>query len=160
MKLYEITDQFYELLGNEDLTEEEYNELGNKLALALKDKSTDIVGFYLNETSTLEAIDTQIKRLQAMKKAKENNLKRFKDYVKSNMEKLNLPKIQTELGTINIVKSKATVEISNEDKIPAKYKTIKQEISIDKNAIAKDIKDGKEVKGATLIEDNTYLKIS
>lgn len=163
LSLYNITNKFVELMDKAqdgELTEKEYNELGNELALELKNKSTSIVGYLQNENAFIEAIDTQIKRLQDMKKSKQNKVDKFKQYVKENMERLELPKVETELGTISIQKSpKASVEILDEEKIPNKYKKIVQETKIDKTAIAKDTKEsGKAVPGTKVVV-GTYLRI-
>lgn len=159
MKLYEITNGFMDLLHNEELTEEEANHIGEELAIALRDKSSDIIGFYLNEKADIEAIDTEIKRLQEMKKRKVNNLERFKEYVKSNMEQLNLQKIETELGKITLAKNPISVEIIDEDKIPEQYKTAEITYKIDKKAIANDYKEGKVIEGVNVHDDNTSLRI-
>lgn len=159
MKLYEITNGFMDLLHNEELTEEEANHIGEELAIALRDKSSDIIGFYLNEKADIEAIDTEIKRLQEMKKRKVNNLERFKEYVKSNMEQLNLQKIETELGKITLAKNPLSVEIIDEDKIPEQYKTAEITYKIDKKAIASDYKEGKVIEGVNIHDDNTSLRI-
>ena len=159
MKLYEITNGFMNLLHNEELTEEEANHIGEELAIALREKSSDIIGFYLNEKADIEAIDTEIKRLQEMKKRKVNNLERFKEYVKSNMEQLNLQKIETELGKITLAKNPLSVEIIDEDKIPEQYKTAEITYKIDKKAIANDYKEGKVIEGVNIHDDNTSLRI-
>lgn len=158
MKLYEITNGFMELLNNEEITEEEANHIGEELAIALREKSSDIIGFYLNEKADLEAIDTEIKRLQEMKKSKVNNLERFKEYVKQNMEQLNLQKIETELGKITLAKNPISVEIIDEDKIPEQYKTAEITYKIDKKAIANDYKEGKVIEGVNIHDDNTSLR--
>lgn len=160
MKLYEITNEFLELFNNEEVTEDEANKIGENLAIALRNKSTDIVGYYLNENSDIEQIDNQIKRLQEMKKAKQNRLDKFKEYVKTNMEKLDLKNIETELGKITIAKSPISVEITDKDKVPAKYKSIVQDIKIDKTAIANDFKDtGELIDGVIIHTENTNLRI-
>ena len=79
--LYKITDKFIGLMNRAEageLTEEEYNQLGEELAIELQNKGTNIVGYALNEESLIDAIDIQIKRLQEFKKLKQNNLDRSK----------------------------------------------------------------------------------
>ncbi len=163
LSLYNITNKFVELMDkvqDGELTEEEYNELGNELALELQNKSTSIVGYFQNENAFIDAIDTQIKRLQDIKKSKQNKIEKFKKYVKENMERLDLPKVETELGTISIQKSpKASVEILDEEEIPNKYKKIVQETKIDKTAIAKDTKESGKVVPGTKVVVGTYLRI-
>lgn len=159
MKLYEITNEFLDLMNDDEITEEEANKIGENLAIALQNKSTDIVGYYLNEKSDIEAIDTEIKRLQEMKKNKTNRLDRFKEYVKTNMERLDLKNIDTEYGKISIAKNPVSVEIIDEDKIPNEYKISEVVVKVDKKAIADDFKAGKTIEGVKIHTDNTSLRI-
>ena len=83
LSLYNITNKFVDLMNKAEegeLTENEYNEIGQELALELKNKSANIVGYIQNQNAFIEAIDMQIKRLQDMKKAKQNNIENFKKW--------------------------------------------------------------------------------
>jgi hypothetical protein len=162
LSLYNITNKFTELMSKAEegeLTEEEYNTLGEELAIELQNKSAGIIGYIQNEEALIDAIDNQIKRLQDLKKSKQNKLDKFKEYTKDNMNKLEIPKIETELGILSVNKSPISVEITDEDRIPEKYKKIIQTIKIDKVAIKKDIEAGNDIDGAQLSSGNTYLKI-
>lgn len=162
LSLYNITNSFitlFEKAENEELTQEEIQEQGNELALALKNKSTSIIGYVRNLDLTSEAIKNEIDRLTIMKKAIDNKSAKFKEYVKQNMEELELQKIDTELGTLSIAKNPASVEIYDENMISDEYKKEKVTVTIDKTAIKNALKDGKEVQGARLIEDKTSLRI-
>ena len=94
-----------------------------------------------------------------MKKAIDNKNTKFKEYVKENMERLDLPKIDTELGTLSIAKNPASVEIFDETLISDEYKKEKVTVSIDKTSIKNALKAGKDVQGARLVEDKTSLRI-
>ena len=108
----------------------------------------------------LDGIDAQIKRLQEYKKVKQNQIERYKDYVKSNMQLLGIDKLETELGKISIAKSPLSVEIIDAEKVPNKYKNIVSEIKIDKQKIKEDFKaTGEIVDGVNIITDNTNLRI-
>lgn len=160
MKLYEITNQALELMNNEEMTEEEFKESEKQLSLALQQKSKDIVGVYKNIDSDIEALNNEIKRLTEIKRIKENNKERFKEYVKSNMEILNLQKIETEIGSITLAKSPISIEIIDEEKIPSQYKKIVQTVSIDKKAIADNFKaTGELIDGVAIHTDNTSVRI-
>ena len=162
LSLYNITNSFitlFEKAENGELTPEEIQEQGNDLALALKNKSTSIIGYVRNSELMSEAIKNEIDRLTAMKKAVDNRIDKFKEYVKENMQQLEVEKIETELGTLSIAKNPASVEIYDETLIIDEYKKEKVTISIDKTAIKNDLKAGKEVQGARLIEDKTSLRI-
>ena len=163
LSLYNITNKFVDLMDKAsegELTEEEYNELGQELAIQLQQKGSNIIGYTKNIELTINAMKEEEKRISENRKSLENKLERFKQYVKENMERLGITKMDTELGTLSIQNSpKATVEITDEDKIPDKYKNIVQEIKIDKTAIAKDVKEtGNAIPGTNVII-NTYLRI-
>jgi len=163
LSLYQITNSFAELMSKAEegeLTEEEYNEIGEELAIELQAKSTNIIGYYQNENALIEAIDTQIKRLQDLKKVKQNSIDRFKKYVKENMERLEIQKIETELGTLSIAKSPISVEIVNEDEIPEEFKETVTTVKPNKKKISDNYKATGEIPNGVVIHtDNTNLRI-
>lgn len=163
LSLYNITNKFVDLMNKAEegeLTEEEYNQLGQELATELQNKSSNIIGYIQNENALIDAIDLQIKRLQDYKKSRQNGLDNFKKYVIDNMQKLELPKIETELGVLSIAKSPISVEIIDEDKIPNEYKNIVQTVKVDKTKIKDYFKEtGEVVDGVNILTENTYLKV-
>ena len=163
LSLYNITDKFIEIMDkvqDGEITEEEYNELGQELALALQNKSIGIIGYIQNKEALIDAVDVQIKRLQDLKKQKTNNLDKFKQYVKENMEKLGITKLETEIGKMSITKNPLSIEIQNEDEIPAQFKQEVVTTKIDKTAIKNYFKEtGEIVPGARIISDKTSLRI-
>lgn len=163
ISLYNITSKFVELINkaNEgDLTEEEYNELGNELALELQNKSANIIGYIKNSESLLEAMKAEEKRLSDIRRQGEIKLEKFYQYVKENMEKLGLVEIPTELGSLKITKNPMSVEIENEDEIPSEFKQEVITIKIDKTAIKNHFKEtGEIVAGTRIINDKTSLRV-
>lgn len=163
ISLYNITSKFVELINkaNEgELTEEEYNELGNELALELQNKSANIIGYIKNSESLLEAMKAEEKRLSDIRKQGEIKLEKFYQYVKENMEKLGLVEIPTELGSLKITKNPMSVEIENEDEIPSEFKQEVITIKIDKTAIKNHFKEtGEIVAGTRIINDKTSLRV-
>lgn len=163
LTLYNITNKFAELMDmaeNGELTEEQYNALGEQLALELQQKGSGIIGYTQNEEALIEAIDFQIKRLQDFKKAKQNKLEKFKQYVKENMDRLGITKMDTELGTLSIAKNPMSVEIENEEEIPEEFKQQVITVKIDKTAIKNHFKaTGEIIAGVKIIDDKTSLRI-
>lgn len=163
LSLYNITNKFVEIMNKAEegeLTEEEYNELGEELALELQNKSANIIGYTQNKEALIDAIDVQIKRLQELKKSEQNGLDKFKQYVKENMEKLGIEKIGTELGILSIAKNPMSVEIENEDEIPSEFKQEVVTVKIDKTAIKNHFKEtGEIVAGTKIVDDKTSLRI-
>ncbi len=163
LTLYNITNKFVDLMDkaeNGELTEEEYNQLGEELALELQHKGSGIIGYAQNEEALIDAVDTQIKRLQEFKKSKQNKLEKFKQYVKENMERLGITKMDTELGTLSIAKNPMSVEIENEEEIPKEFKQQVITTKIDKTAIKNHFKEsGEIIPGAKIIDNKTSLRI-
>lgn len=163
LSLYNITNKFVELMDKAqegELTEEEYNELGNELALELKNKSSNIIGYIKNSESLLEAMKAEEKRLSDIRKQGEKKLDKFYKYVKENMERLGLQEIPTELGKLKITKNPMSIEIENEDEIPTEFKKEITTTQIDKTAIKNHFKNtGEIIPGIRIINNKTSLKI-
>lgn len=160
LKLYEITNGFMDLNEKEELSEEERQEIGMQLADALQTKSNNIIAYYQDQNTLLNAIDEEIKRLQEYKKSTKNKIDRYKEYVKSNMDLLGLEKISTDLGVISIAKSPISVEILDEQQIPDEYKEVVTTIKVDKKKIADNFKEtGEIIDGVNIITNNTNLRI-
>ena len=163
LSLYNITNKFVELMDKAqdgELTEEEYNELGNELAQELQNKSSNIIGYIKNSESLLEAMKVEEKRLAEIRKKGEKKLDKFYQYVKENMERLGLMEIPTELGKLKITKNPMSIEIQNEDEIPSEFKKEVVTTQIDKAAIKNHFKDtGEIVPGIRIIDNKTSLRI-
>ena len=160
LKLYEIKNGFLDLNEKEELSEEERQEIGMQLADALQTKSNNIIAYYQDQNTLLNAIDEEIKRLQEYKKITKNKIDRYKEYVKSNMDLLGLEKISTDLGVISIAKSPISVEILDEQQIPDEYKEVVTTIKVDKKKIADNFKEtGEIIDGVNIITNNTNLRI-
>lgn len=163
IKLYEIADSFIALmdkLESGELTEAEGKVIQEELTNALMRKSNNIIGYYLDRKSLIEAIDAQIKRLQEYKKAETNKLDRYKDYVKSSMEYMGIEKIETGAGKLQIAKSPISIDIIDEKLIPDEYKEVVTETKVNKKKIADNFKKyGEIVSGVRINTDNTNLRI-
>lgn len=163
LTLYNITNDFVDLMDKTQegtITEEEYNKLGEELALELQKKSGNIVGYIQDRNALIDAIDLQIKRLQDYKKSEQNKVDKFKEYVKQNMERLNILKIETDTGTLSIAKSPISVEIVDEEKIPDKYKDVVFTTKVNKKKIADNFKStGELIEGVEIHADNTNLRV-
>lgn len=161
--LYNITNKFVELMDKaqeEELTEDEYNRLGEELAIQLQQKSSNIIGYYKNLELLINDMKAEEKRISDNRKSLENKLEKFKEYVKANMQRLGIIKIENVLGTLSIASNPASVEIINEDEIPAEFKQEIITTKIDKTAIKKHFKETGEIPaGTNIITTNTSLRI-
>lgn len=161
MKLSAIRDEFRAL---EELYEDQIDyetgeikdsntlgELQLELQEQLLKKSEGLIQIIKHKEYQLETLDDEIKRLQTIKKVRSNQLSNFKEFIKVNMQQMELKKIETVLGALSLRTSKA-VEL-NEDLIDPKYGTIIQETKFSKTEIKKLLEAGEVINGARIVEN-------
>lgn len=160
LSLYEITSGFPALMENEEISEEDKRKIEDELEILLQQKSQNIIGYTKNIELTINAMKEEEKRIADNRKALENKMARFKDYVKECMEKNGITKIDTGLGTLSVAKSPASVEIINEDEVPKEFKQEVVTIKIDKTKIKNNFKETGEIPaGVNIVTTNTNLRI-
>ena len=160
LSLYEITSGFPALMENEEISEKDKKKIEDELEILLQQKSQNIIGYTKNIELTINAMKEEEKRIADNRKALENKMVRFKDYVKECMENNGFSKIETELGTLSIAKSPASVEIVNEDEIPSEFKQEVVTVKIDKTKIKNNFKETGEIPaGVNIVTTNTNLRI-
>jgi len=150
------------------LMEENGGELTDEIAeeLAIRrdnfqHKAEAYAKFILKLESEAEQAAAEIKRIQALKKAKENTVARLREsllaalMVFTEEDAKGIRRYETPLAKLSTRKSQA-VEVLDEQLIPADFWVIKKEVS--KSTISQAIKDGAEVPGAQL-KDNISLSI-
>lgn len=168
MNFYDVTKDYIERMEYLELginaetgeISEDKNQLAiwnQELTQDLKNKSANIIAVVRNQELTIEALDTEIERLKGLKKLRENQLNKFKDYIKNVMLVNQIEKIDTVLGSIKFTKSKST-EIYDESLIDKKFIEIVTTEKISKEKIKSALKAGEEVQGARLIV-NKNLKV-
>lgn len=160
MKLYEARNAMIESLDiflesdQDEMDQEMYEENMGYLRSELANKSSNIIKYIFNINSDVSGIKEEVDRLSKLKKSKENKVKSLKEYLISTMESLNKSKIETDLGVYGLRRS-SKVDIWNPEVIPNEYIREKKEISFDKKSISADLKLGKVIEGAKIIENYT-----
>jgi hypothetical protein len=150
------------------LMEENGGELTDEIAeeLAIRrdnfsHKAEAYAKFILKLESEAEQAAAEIKRIQALKKAKENTVARLREsllaalMVFTEEDAKGIRRYETPLAKLSTRKSQA-VDVLDEQLIPADFWVIKKEVS--KSTISQAIKDGAEVPGAQM-KDNISLSI-
>ena len=155
MNLYEITALQQAAEQEEDA--EIKQDLQELISIELEKKSNNIIYAIKNLESNNVAIDAEIERLKAIKERNIKNVDSIKNHILNFMKTNNIDKIQTDLATFSLRKSKST-QIDNIELLPQEFVTVKQTFQPDKTAIKKAIEAGKEVAGAHIIE-NVSLQI-
>lgn len=139
MKLYEIAEKHNTaLLAMADidgLDESVINDTMEALEGEFNDKALSVAGFFQNIEAEIKAMRDAEKRIAERRKAKEASVNRLKGYLKMEMLRTGITKIECPQFVINLRNNPESVEIIDENLIPAEFKRISYEI--DKVAIKK-----------------------
>lgn len=155
VSLYELASSIKQI---ENMEDEGLVEYLDTLNLQFADKAENIIRYRQSLTMSADAIGNEIERLQKLQNGLKSRAKSLEGYLSLTMQKNSLSSISTSIAKISFRKSETT-EITNPELIPSEYKTIKTVESIDKTAIKKAIKEGKEVAGAEIVEhQNIQIK--
>lgn len=168
--LYEISQQLQILEEfmidpetGEFLDEESFNAKFDEIQMALSEKIENSMCFYKNLQSDIEAFKEEEKKLAQRRKVKENLAERVKNRIdnyvtmqftdeEGNVDKDNLNKWKFETPRVKLSYRKSdSVEVSDINLLPKEYVKEKIELSADKTALKKALKDGKEINGATIV---------
>ncbi len=159
MSIYNITDDFSQIMAEIESNGGEISpEIDEKLQINqfnLIEKTTNYVHVIKTLDSECDIIDDEIKRLQELKKQRSNFTQSLKDRLKNAMQAMELTEIKTALNKINFRKSES-VEIIDESILP--NNVLIYEPKIDKKKIKEIIKNGGQVFGAKIVE-NQNLQI-
>jgi len=127
-----------------------------------EDKAHSYTKLILKLDSDIETAAAELKRIQDLKRVKENTVKRLKTALRDSLmvfgrpdSKTGVMRYETPLFKLSIRTSNA-VEITQDLDVPDEYWVVKKEIS--KTLISNAIKDGLEVPGAKMVE-NKNLQI-
>lgn len=161
--LYQLSQQYAELQALAD-TDDEAMSLAIVDTLEgvggeIQSKAEAIAIIALNMGSDVAAIDAEIDRLSARKRAITNRQNDLKDYLRENMERTGITKISCPLFSITCAKGREVVVIENETKIPDEYMRVKTDIAPDKTALAKALKEGVEIPGVALERGKSSIRI-
>jgi len=157
MKLHEMSNDYVWLLES-DLDEEQLKDCLESIEGAIEDKASNIVKVVSCLNSDVSIIENEIARLQARKKAITNNQERLKEYLRYNMEKTGITKINHPLFNITLGKASKKVSILDVNLLPDDFIDIKTEIKPNLNKIKAALKDG-DVSGAVMIDGLSRLLI-
>ena len=160
VSLYNIEKEYLDIMNEVEVLEGELTEeLKYKLKInesQLKSKSNAYL-YAIKEKEALNSlIDSEIKRLNAIKKSNTTFIERLKNNL---LNAVNLfGEFKTDFNTFGTRKS-TSVEIEDLSVVPKEFKTVKIEEKADKLKIKEHLKNGKKIKGCSL-KENINLKIS
>jgi len=162
MKLYELTTEYAHALAGmqaDDVDEQAISDTLEGLQGAIEDKAKAVAAYLQNIKAESVAMKEAEARIAARRKSIDNKVTRMQDYLRDEMTKANLPKLQTPEFSVSVGKPTKSVEIIDVEDVDKEYLTTKVTIMADKKSIKKALDAGQEVKGAHLVEGKARLTI-
>ena len=155
--IYQLTTeakQLASILSEGELTEDIENALEINQN-ELQKKAIDYGYVMKSFESDIDAIDEEIKRLQALKSVRKNGIDRMKSALLEAMQVYDIQKVETPTMKISIRNNPESVELVNEYQVPDKFRKQKVTETIDKTGIKNALKNGEEVPGAVLVRNQS-----
>ena len=127
MKLYEITENLkgLEKLADEGMDKDTIADTFEAVEGEFNDKAVAVIHVTKNIDSDIEAVDAEIKRLQARKSSMKSRKESVVEYLRYNMEETGITKIECPLFSITLAKGRDVVSIDDDNLIPTDYLDIK-----------------------------------
>ena len=127
--------------------------------MASVEKIAGMLGYVRNREAFAQACMLEEKRISTRRKSIEAFNDRLTEAIKSYMILKGKDKIEAGTFQLSLRKNPASVDITDEKSIPAKYQEVKTVLSFPKDAIKAALKAGEEVPGAKLVTDRVSLVI-
>lgn len=159
MKLHELTGQYLELANNDELDPQAIADTLEAIGGSIQEKAVSLASWALDIEGDIEKIEAAIDRLNARKKQVVARKDSLKDYLLRNMEATGITKIQCPLFTVTLVAGRESVAISDEHALPDEFLNVKTVITPDKIAIAKALKEGQTITGASMQRGQSSIRI-
>ena len=143
-----------------DLDEQTFADTLESLSGDLEVKATNVAMFVRNLEASAESIKAAEKQMAERRKAIESKAERIRNYLKDNMARTGITKIDCPYFALSLRNSPPAVEVINADEIPAQYFDIPEPPApvLNKNRLKDDLKNGVIVEGARLTQ-GSYLQI-
>jgi hypothetical protein len=157
--LFQITAKARELslaLESGELTEELENELVINQT-ELQEKAINYGYVVRSLESDVSIIEEEMKRLAALKKAKNGAIDRMKESVLNAMLIYSIEKVTSPTLNLSVRNNPESVDIAMTELLDAKFLVTKTTVSPDKVAIKKAIQNGENVEGATLVRTQSLV---
>jgi hypothetical protein len=158
--MYEISREAMDIVSALEENEGELNpDIESALRInqnELQDKAINYSYAIKTVSNDVDAISEEIKRLQALKKAKENVVQKLKDTVVNAMQIYGIEKVETPTLKLSIRRSEAVEVDDNFDNDI--YVFVKVTYTPDKTKLKEAIKRGESIQGVTL-KENYNLQI-
>lgn len=160
-KLYELTEMYeniWDLVGDEEVDLDALEVALAGIEDNIESKAESMAKLVKGIDGDVTILKEEEKRLAKKRKALQNKQKNIKTYLELQLKAMNMSKVKTPLFTVALQNNPQSVQFTDEDLIPDKYKEEIITVKIPKKAILDDIKAGIEVPG-TEIKQTKSLRI-
>lgn len=156
--LYNLSTQHRQLLNmlDEGYSIEDLQDTLDSIETDMNTKVDNTVGLIRSIEADTDAIDKEIKRLQALKKQKNNFISRLKQHLQDALEVQQRDNYRTSINYIYKRNNQPSLNITNEALIDKAYR-IPQPDGYDKKAMKEDILAGADVEGAELVNSTSLV---
>jgi Siphovirus Gp157 len=154
LRLYEIASDHLQTLEDlaemEDLPEEVIADTLEGLQGTFEMKAINVGAYIKTLEAEASAIEVARKSMEQRQRSLERHAERLREYLKTQMERVSLPKIKNCYSMLRVQANPPSVEVIDEETIPAEYKRTEVSIKLLRSEIARALKGGNEVPGARL----------
>ena len=155
--IYELTNDFREVMSLLESGEYDEETLKNTLECIeceIEEKADGYARVIRNTEADIAGIKAEEERLAKKRKTLENSIKQMKDNLEDAMRATGKTKFKTELFSFNIQKNPPKVQLIEGVVIPDAY-LIKQDPKVDAAYIKEQLKNGKELPFAVLVQEES-----
>lgn len=152
-KLYELKEIYqniWDLVGDDEVDLDSLEKALKSVEDNIEAKAENIAKLIKGIDNDAAGIKAEETRLAARRKTLENKQANMKRYLESQLKEMGLDKVKTPLFTIAIQNNNPSVEITNEDIIPERFKNTVTITSIVKKDLLDALKAGEVIEGATI----------
>lgn len=153
-KLYELTGSYAKLVELEDdLDPTLFHDTLDSITDSIEDKAVGYAKVINQFASDVKQLKAEEERLAKRRVTLDNKIKILKDALTEAMQATNNRKFKTPEFTIYLQKNPPKMIIPDEGKVPAGY--LRTVMQIDKEKLKADLKAGKEISGASLVQEES-----
>lgn len=163
LALYLLADEYLvnlRTLADLDLDEQTVTDTLEGLSGDLEVKATNVAAFARNLEASADAIKNAEAAMASRRRSIEKRAERMRAYLKDNMERVGILKIESPQFCLSIKKNPPAVHVEAPELVPAEFMKIQPPPPpmLDKKAVGDALKAGNDVPGCRL-EQGTRLEI-
>lgn len=150
MKLFEINDAIKQIVDREDIDPQALKDTLDALELTRDAKLDSLAGLIERDTADIDFLAKKIKQLTDQKRHFQNQEDNLLKYMTDVIDDAGVKQVHTEHYILKPRNYRQKTVISDESKLPDAYRVKKEVISIDRQQLYNDLKDGASIPGAHL----------